>query len=58
MVLTCIETYVEVTQTPLKPAGLTQQEFPIVMLNTILNNNTGELMEMCHLLRNPKNTKL
>ncbi len=58
MVLACIETYVEVTQTPLQPAQLAQQKFPIVMLNAVLNNDTGELMEMRHLLRNPKYTKL
>ncbi len=28
------------------------------MLNAVLNNNTGELMEMRHILRNPKYTKL
>jgi hypothetical protein len=28
------------------------------MLNTIPNNNTGKLMEMRHLLRNPKFTEL
>jgi hypothetical protein len=59
MVLACIEIYVEVTQTPLQPAQLAQQKFPIVMLNAVLNNDTGELMEMHHLLRNPKKyTKL
>ncbi len=58
MVLACIETYVEVIQTSLQPAQLAQQKFPIVMLNAVLNNNTGKLMEMPHLLRNPKHTKL
>jgi hypothetical protein len=58
MVLACIETYIEVIQTPLQPARLTQQKFPIVMLNAVLNNYTGELMEMHHLLHNPKYTKL
>jgi hypothetical protein len=57
MVLACIETYVEITQTPLQPAQLAQQKFPIVMLNAVLNFNTGELMKMCHLLRNLKYTK-
>jgi hypothetical protein len=57
MVLVCIETYVKVTQTPLQQAQLAQQKFPIVMLNAVLNNNTGELMEMRHLLCNPKYTK-
>jgi hypothetical protein len=28
------------------------------MLNAVINNNTGKLMEMCHLLCNPKYTKL
>ena len=28
------------------------------MLNAILNNDTGKLMEMRHLMRNPKYTKL
>jgi hypothetical protein len=28
------------------------------MLNAVLNNDTGKLMEMRHLLRNPKYTKL
>jgi hypothetical protein len=28
------------------------------MLNAVLNNYTGKLMEMRHLLRNPKYTKL
>jgi hypothetical protein len=58
MVLACIETYVKVTQTPLQPAQLTQQKFPIVMLNAVLNNDTGKLMEMRHLLLNLKYTKL
>ncbi len=56
--MACIETYVEVTQTPLQPARLAQQKFPIVMLNAVLNNDTGELMEMHHLLPNPKYTEL
>ncbi len=58
MIPACIETYVEVTQTPLQPAQLAQQKFPIVMLNAVLNNDAGKLMEMRHLLRNPKHTKL
>ncbi len=42
----------------MQPAQLAQQKFPIVMLNAVLNNNIGELMEMCHLLHNSKYTKL
>jgi hypothetical protein len=58
MVLACIGTYVKVTQTPLQPARLTQQKIPIKMLNAVLKNNIGKLMEMCHQLGNPKCTKL
>jgi hypothetical protein len=58
MVPACMETYVKVTQTPLQPAQLAQQKFSIVMLNAVLNNDASKLMEMCHLLHNPKYTKL
>jgi hypothetical protein len=58
MVLACIETYVNVTQTSLQPAQLAQQKFTIVMLNAVLNNDTNELMKKRHLLHNPKYTKL
>ncbi len=42
----------------MQPAQLAQQKFPIVLLKAVLNNDTGKLMEMRHLLRNPKYTKL
>jgi hypothetical protein len=58
MVLACIETYIEVTQSLLQPAQLAQQKFPILMLNAVLNNDTGKLMVMQHLLPNPKYIKL
>jgi hypothetical protein len=58
MVLACIETYAEVIQTPLQPAQLTHWKLTIVLLKAFLNNDTGKLMEMRHLLRNPKYTKL
>ena len=57
-ILACIETFIEVTQTPLQPARLAQGKFPIIMLNAVLNNDTGKLMGMCHLLHNPNYTKL
>jgi hypothetical protein len=31
-----------------------QQWYPTDMLNTVLNNETGELMEYRHLVSNPK----
>ena len=52
--LVCIETYTEVTQKPVKPSGLAQRKFPIKILNTVLNKDTGDLMEMQQLLKNPK----
>jgi hypothetical protein len=58
MVLACIEIYIKVTQTPSQPAQLSQIKFPIVMLNAVLNNDTGKLMEMHRLLRNLKYAKL
>jgi hypothetical protein len=35
-----------------------RQQFPWEILNAILNTNTGALMEMCHLLVNPKYKEL
>jgi len=46
LVLACIETYEEVTERQVSPRQLSQR--------TVLNRDTGELMEMRQLLRNPK----
>jgi hypothetical protein len=54
LVLACIKTYTEVTQKPIQASSLAQRKFPSEILNAVLNKDTGELMEMRQLLRNPK----
>jgi hypothetical protein len=56
--LACIPTYTEVTLKPVKPANLAKRKFPIKMLNVVLNKDTGDLMKMRQLLKNPKYTNL
>ncbi len=41
-------------QKPIQASSLAQRKFPSEILNTVLNKDTGELMEMQQLLRNPK----
>ena len=56
--LACIQTYTEVTHKPINTARLAQQKFPTKMINAVLNKDTGDLMEMRQLLRNPKYANL
>jgi hypothetical protein len=58
LVLACIQTNVEVTERQVSPRKLSQRRFPTEVLNAVLNKDTGELMEMRHLLKNPKYSKL
>ena len=58
LVLACIQMYVKVTERPVSPKTLAQQKFPMEVLNAILKKDTGELMEMRHLLQNPKYSEL
>jgi hypothetical protein len=58
LVLACIETYEEVTERQILPRQLSQRTFPKEVLNAILNRDMGELMEMWHLLQNPKYSEL
>ncbi len=58
LVLACIKTYREVTQKPVQASSLTQRKFSCKILNAVLNKDTGELMEMQQLLRNPKYSNL
>jgi hypothetical protein len=58
LILACIETYVDVTKRKVSPRQLSQRAFPQEVLNTVLNRDTGELMEMRHLLKNPKYSDL
>jgi len=56
--LACIQSNVEVTERQVSPRKLSQQRFPTEVLNAVLNKDTGELMEMRHLLKNPKYSEL
>ena len=56
--LACIQTYTKVAHKPVNPARLAQPKFPTEMINAVLNKDTGELMEMRQLLRNPKYSDL
>ncbi len=58
LVLACIQTYVEITEQQVSPRQLSQQKFPTEVLNAVLNKDTGELMEIRHLLKNPKYSEL
>ena len=58
LVLACIQTYVEVTERQVSPRQLSQRKFPTEFLNAVLNKDTGELMEMRHLMKNPKYSEL
>jgi hypothetical protein len=53
-ILACISTYSDITNLRLTAANAARQKFPVEMLNTVLDKDTGELMEMKHLLVNPK----
>ena len=49
-----IQSYTKVTHKTVNPALLAQQKVPTKMINTVLNKDTGDLMEMQQLLRNQK----
>ena len=48
----------DVIQLNATPKALSQRRFPIAMINTVINavldEDTGELMEYCRLMKNPK----
>ncbi len=58
LVLECNKTYTEVTQKPVQASSLSQRKFPSKFFNAVLNKDTGKLMEMWQLLRNPKYSNL
>jgi hypothetical protein len=45
-------------QKTVQASSLAQCKFPSKIINTVLNKDTGELMEMQQLLRNPKYSNL
>jgi hypothetical protein len=57
-VLACICTYGEVRDCSITVHHTAQQQFPTNMLHTVLDKTTGHLMEMRHLLVNPKYKEL
>ncbi len=44
----------EISQHRLAPQELASQKIPIKMINTVLNEDTGELMEYRSLMKDPK----
>jgi hypothetical protein len=53
-ILACIVTYSNITNRHITAHNASCGKFPIEMLNAVLDMNTGKLMEMKHLLVNPK----
>ena len=49
---------VEISQLRLVPQTLVCQKFPIKLINAVLNEDTGELMEYRALVKDPKYQKL
>ena len=49
-----MNTYNYITSRCLTPANASRRSFPAEILNVVLNKDTGELLEMHHLLINPK----
>ncbi len=49
-----MNTYIYITSRSLTPANASHRSFPVKILNAVLNKDTDELLEMRHLLTNPK----
>ena len=47
-----------VAQIKVSPKQLASRRFPIEMINAVLNEERGELMEYRHIMKNPKYRKL
>ena len=46
--------YFNIAQFTLTPKDISRRRFPIAMINAVLDEDTGELMEYCRLMKNPK----
>ena len=46
--------YVDIAQLPMSPRKLANRCFPPEMLNTVLDAETGKLIEYHHFMKNPK----
>ncbi len=53
-ILACMTTYNDITSRRLTPSNAARRTFLIEILNAVLHMDTGELLEMRHLLVNPK----
>jgi len=53
-ILACMTTYNYITSHSLTPPNASRCLFPVKILNAVLDKDTGELLEMPHLLVNPK----
>jgi hypothetical protein len=49
-----MNTYSYITSRSFTPANASRHLFPVEILNEVLDKDTGELLEMRHLLTNPK----
>jgi hypothetical protein len=57
-ILACINTYCDITGNVITPRSTARRQFPTDMLQAILDKSTSQLMEMWHLLMNPKYKEL
>jgi hypothetical protein len=57
-ILACLNTYKYISSHSLTPANAARHLFSIEILNAVLDMDTGELLEMRHLLVNPKYKEL
>ena len=57
-ILACITTYSDITHQHITARNASHRKFPRNMLNAVLDMTTGELLEMRHLLVNPKYKEL
>ena len=46
--------YDNISQLTLTPQNLSRCRFPIALINAVLDEDTGELIEYCHLMKNTK----
>jgi hypothetical protein len=53
-ILACFVTYSDITNQHITARNASCRKFPMEMLNAVLDMTTGKLMEMRHLLVNPK----
>jgi hypothetical protein len=53
-ILDCMNTYNHIASHSLTPVNASRCSFPVEILNAVLDKDTGELLEMHHLLVNPK----